>query len=303
MGTSWSLDYLAALRIDLEDGMAQSVLARLNAKDIRLDPFPHLIAENVLDADYYAELDAAYPALEMIAGPGPLANNKLYSRSAADIFADKNIPEIWRDFFAYHSSQAFLHECLQFWERAIRHEYPDIEDRFGKPLGEFTAGVRRKGREREAANNEADVMLDCQFCMNSPVVTPSSVRVPHVDNPFKLFAGILYFRREDDASTGGDLNLYRLTSDRVHYDRKLNVSEDVIEAAAQVPYRANSAILWLNTPRSLHGVTPRSVTQVPRRFINFIGECYRHSDEGFFPVPRTLSGRAKDALRGLVGTS
>lgn len=283
--------------------MAESVLARLNADDIKLDPFPHLMVENALDPAYYAALEAAYPAIELVAGQGPLANNKLYSRSAPDVLVDQQIPEIWRDFFAYHSSEAFLRECLQFWNKAIRHEYPDIEARFGKPLEQLTSGVRQKGREGNAANLAADVMLDCQFCVNSPVTAPSSVRVPHVDNPFKLFAGILYFRRADDTSTGGDLNLYRLTRERVHYDRRLNVPEEAIEAVSEVRYRPNTIILWLNTPRSLHGVTPRSVTEVPRRFVNFIGECYRASSEGFFPVPRTLGGRAKETLRGLVGAS
>lgn len=283
--------------------MAESVLARLNANEIRLDPFPHLLAEEALDPAYYAALEAAYPALEAVAGPGALANNKLYSRSAPGVLADQQIPEIWRDFFAYHSSPPFLKDCLAFWEKAIRLEYPDIEARFGKPLDQLTSGVREKGRETNAANLAADVMLDCQFCVNSPVTASSSVRVPHVDNPFKLFAGILYFRRADDDSSGGDLNLYRLTSERVHYDRRLNVPEDAIEAVRQVRYRPNTAILWLNTPRSLHGVTPRSVTAVPRRFVNFIGECYRASPEGFFPVPRTLGGRARDTLRGLIGAS
>lgn len=280
--------------------MAQSVLKNLDPAEIRQEPFPYLIVHDALDPDYYAELEAAYPALERVAGPGPLANNKLYSRSAPDILADEGIPQVWRDFFSYHSSQAFLEECLAFWAEPIAREYPDIERRFGKSLAELTAGVRQGGREKTSENLQADVMMDCQFCMNSPVTEVSSVRVPHVDNPAKLFAGILYFRRADDESDGGNLNLYRVSDDRYYHDRKLNVPEDFIEAVDQVPYRANTIILWLNTPRSLHGVTPRSVTEVPRRFVNFIGESYVTRPAGFFPVKRSLSGRIGDAARRLV---
>lgn len=280
--------------------MAQSVLKNLDPADIRQEPFPFLIAENALDPDYYAELEAAYPALEHVAGSGPLANNKLYSRSAPDVLADETLPEVWRDFFAYHSSQAFLRECLDFWAEPIAREYPDIERRFGKPLSQLTGGVRQGGREKTPENLQADVMMDCQFCMNSPVTEVSSVRVPHVDNPSKLFAGILYFRRSDDDSEGGNLNLYRLTDERYFHDRKLNVPEQFIEAVDQVPYRPNTIILWLNTPRSLHGVTPRSITDVPRRFVNFIGESYVTQPMGFFPVKRTLGGRIGDAARRLV---
>ena len=44
---------------------------------------------------------------------------------------------------------------------------------------------------------------------NSPVRTPSTVRGPHLDSPFKLFAALLYFRAPEDDSSGGDLEFVR----------------------------------------------------------------------------------------------
>ncbi|WP_022728619.1 2OG-Fe(II) oxygenase [Fodinicurvata sediminis] len=283
--------------------MAESILKNLDPGQIRQAPFPHLVAENVLDRDYYAELDAAFPSLQAIAGEGTLANNTLYSRSARDLLGDEDTPPLWRDFLDYHSSQAFLQEFLAFWNDAIEGVYPDLAQRFGKPLSDLRADVRHPGREKTSENLQKDVLLDCQLCMNSPVTEISSVRVPHVDNPFKLFAGLLYFRSPQDDSTGGDLNLYRLTNARYYHDRKLNVPERFIETVETVRYRPNTLILWLNTPHSLHGVTPRSCTQVPRRYVNFIGESYVTRPQGFFPLRRRPVDRAREALRSLVKSS
>ena len=49
-----------------------------------------------------------------------------------------------------------------------------------------------------------------------------------------------------------------------------------------MPYRANTLVLFSNSPAAIHGVTPRSVTQAPRRYMNFLGECYRGRADDFF---------------------
>jgi hypothetical protein len=46
----------------------------------------------------------------------------------------------------------------------------------------------------------ADVMLDPQFAINSAVTFVSTVRGPHLDKPYKLFAAILYMQHPDDDS-------------------------------------------------------------------------------------------------------
>ena len=126
------------------------------------------------------------------------------------------------------------------------------------------------------------------------------VRRAHRKQCFKLFVGLLYFRRSDDTSSGGDLDLYRIKNRRYYHDRKLNVPERFIEPAVQVPYRANTLVMFLNTERSLHGVTPRSVTDVPRRFVNFLGECYQMPAAGLFPIRRSPWNRGLDACRRLL---
>ena len=46
-----------------------------------------------------------------------------------------------------------------------------------------------------------------------------------------------------------------------------------VEPVGTIPYRRNRLVVLVNTPASLHGVSPRGVTSVPRRYINILGEA------------------------------
>jgi len=229
--------------------------SRIDKAAIRHDPFPHLVVPDALPTDLYEELERSYPALADVAGPGPLANNRLYKLAAAEVVASPRIAPLWREFFAYHTSAEFFRRIHALWDDVMAALHPGIRDAFGKAP-------------------EADVALDCQFGMNSPVTTPSSVRGPHLDNPAKLFAALLYFRQADDSSTGGELELYRVKPGQRPVARGSRVKPETVEVAERVAYAPNTLVMWLNSPLAIHGVSPRSVTPVPRRYINFLGECY-----------------------------
>jgi hypothetical protein len=280
--------------------MTNSILSRLSEGDIVVSPFPYIHKTGALDSVHYDELAASFPSLERIAAGRPITNNKLYNLSAPDVVADKTMPEVWRNFFAYHCSRDFFRAFLNLWRAAIEQEYPDLGSRFGKPLDDLACAVRSPGKEKPASNFSADMMLDCQFGINSPVTEVSTVRVPHIDNPHKLFSAILYFRDPEDDSSGGDLQLYRLKTPSYRHNSKLDVPENVLTEDRVVSYQPNSLIMWLNTPRSIHGVTPRSKTNFPRRYINFIGESYNlPGGHGFFEERHSLASRISSSLRDL----
>ncbi|MDJ0942197.1 MAG: hypothetical protein QNJ30_01940 [Kiloniellales bacterium] len=283
--------------------MAQSILARLDPSQISHQPYPHLHSTECLDPAHFAELSAAYPTLEKVLAGRPLKNNYAYLMQARSVFEDPEMPAIWRDFFAYHTSRAFFEEFLEFWRDAIASEYPDIEARFGKPLSELSTEVRYPGKKGTPENRSADVMLDCQFGVNSAVTSESVVRGPHIDDIHKLFNALLYFRRPEDESQGGDFVIYRPKAKSGHFlqDGRRDIEDRYVEPVLTVPYRANTLIMMINTSRSIHGVSPRSVTVEPRQYVNFHAETYRLSTDGFFPIRRSLGGRVATRVRRLVG--
>ena len=281
--------------------MTISILSRIEPDQIKDDPFPHVHVTQALDPAFFEELAGSYPAMQTIAGDGPLPNNRAFLKSAHSVIEDPTIPAQWREFFAYHCSQDFLQELLAFWSGPLAREYPDLQERFGKSLSSLTSGIRQPGLEKTKENLQVDAVLDCQFGVNSPVEVPSTVRGPHVDKPFKLFAALLYCRLPGDDSQGGDLRIYRLKTERYSYDGKLDLRDRYVEPVAEFPYRANTLVMWINTPRSLHGVSPRSINELPRRYVNFLVECYNTRPRGFFPIRRSLLDRARIGVRRAAG--
>lgn len=198
-------------------------------------------------------------------------------------------PAIWSDFLAYHSSQAFFDEFCDRWAADIARCHPTLEAAYGKRLHEFDIGVREAGKTADPANQDHDLVLDCQGAVNSPVTEVSSVRGPHLDSSRKLFSALLYFRHPDDDSTGGDLEFYRLKEGRAP-DEWSAIDAALVERTHVVPYRANTLVMFINSPGALHGVSRRSVTAMPRRYVDFLGECYGTSAVDFTPPDRRKVG-------------
>ena len=297
----YNFQKLEQLRMDNASMTATSILTGINISDIQAEPYPYIHIPDALDADYYQELADAYPSLEQVAGKSNVGNNIAHLLSARNVIDNTSIPAIWREFFEYHTSAAFFHEMVNFWQPFINLEYPDLSERFGKPISELTTALRNRSKEKTPENLRADIMLDCQFGMNSPVVRPGSVRGPHIDKPYKLYAALIYFRHPDDRYTGGDLDLYRPKIPGYPVDTRLNVKDRYVIPFKTIPYRANTLIMWLNTPRSLHGVSPRPPTDVPRRYVNILAESYNLEPDGFFVPHKSLVARGVSAVKRVAG--
>lgn len=288
-----------------------SVLNEAARAEKHLDPFPYAVIRNALREDVFAALSATYPSIEMIAGTGALQNNTLYLKSAREVVNDPVYPALWREFFAYHCSRAFYLESLAFWREELQDTHAGVVRTHGKAFDDFTCGMRHTGDRDNPENRTSDIQLDCQFGVNSPVERVTSVRGPHVDTRYKLYAAILYFRSDGDDSGGGNLEFYRYRDPALRFRpgapidadfvnrcpaRALNRIEPAyVEKVTTFTYEPNTLVMWLNTPQSIHGVSPRACTQWPRRYVNFLGESYVGLADGFFATKRRRGLR--DLLR------
>ena len=75
------------------------------------------------------------------------------------------------------------------------------------------------------------------------------------------------------------------------------MAPEAVEAFKTVRYAPNTLVMWLNTPRALHGVTPRAVTEAPRRYVNFVADCYGLATDRLFEVPRTPIAAVKERVQ------
>lgn len=237
--------------------------------DIAREPFAHLLRRQALPEGNYAVLQDSFPSLETIlAGRKIDAGNAAVRLSAIDILGKPRIGSDWRDFFAFHTSAAFWAEIVRVFGPFIRNTYPQIEQRFGRPLEELRVGLR--GRDESA-----DIRLDCQFVMNTPGTERSSVKTPHVDKRQTIFSGLFYLRDAADETQGGDLDLYAWKRRPRFLTYRMILPGD-IEHRLRVAYAANTMICFVNTPQAVHGVSAREPALVPRRYINLIAELPFH---------------------------
>jgi hypothetical protein len=184
------------------------------------------------------------------------------------------VSSVWKEFINYHTSEEFWLQICSIFEDLIPKNISDV---LGPPAS-WKLGVRG-----ENSHVDRDLLLDAQISGNTPVLKMSSVRGSHLDKGNKLFAGLLYLRDSEDTSSGGDLKIQRWSKLAVGNSRKIFYHENMRYLArdvAQIPYSHNVLVLFLNTPDSLHAVTPRSVTPYTRKFVNLVGEL----EEDIFAV-------------------
>ena len=245
-----------------------SVLQRATKADVRTDPFPHLVIDRALPEDLYQQLVAINPRPKAL-GVDETKNNKRWTHSALRMKLNFFLPRLWKQFIAYHSSDAFFREIVDLFYEQIHALYPD---RF--PSYETLTRMRVGSRGiRPFSNN--DVLMEALMAGNTPVRQASSVRTTHVDTGEKLFSGLFYMRNDDDDSVGGDLTISRF---KPHYsfEDKLGcfnyqyVDEKHVEHIQTVKYSRNVLVLLLNSLDALHGVTVRQPTQHSRRFVNLV---------------------------------
>ena len=256
-----------------------SILSRASAADLRLEPFPHLVIEDALPPEVFAELFGSFPPDELVVDGRPVKDT-WFDYPACKVVQDTRIAPVWREFFAHHTSAAFFRELVEVAGHGLRALHPDLEARVGRPLEEFRVGMRPGGRGDPLAPG-ADVSMECQFYANY-TRAPRTVRGPHVDRPSELFAALLYFRQTEDSSTGGDLEICEAAGaggDLYPDARSVRISElpaeidpGLVRTVRTARYKANTLVLFLNSPRALHSVSPRSPTPLTRRHINFCAE-------------------------------
>jgi len=254
-----------------------NVLSRAAEAKFDLDPFPHVLIDDALDADVYANLAAQFPPLDVVNRRGGRPkNNHLYLLSARDVDAHPQISDDWKAFFRFHVSAAFWRSALPLIRTQLLAIHPDLERIAGRPLEDFRVTMR----DHDATFDE-EISLDCQFGTNSPVTRASSVRSPHLDRPSKLFNALLYCRAPDDDTPGGELVLYRPIAPLLYSDGS-SILPTRVAPVKRIAYRANRLVLFLNSPRAVHGVSPRPKTRHIRRYVNFLCE-FR---ENLFDVER-----------------
>lgn len=228
------------------------------AKEAHISPFPYIRIDDALPKEVYDDLLETRPSYETILhGRDPGSNLRL--DNPAKYSLEHGVPPIWADFITYHTSKHFLNEVLSLFGPAIDLAYPKIR----------LSGILNEEPGIRGLTNKP-FFMDCLVGVNTPCVEESTVKHAHLDNPVELYAGLFYMGEDQD---GGELIVNRLIKPARFYGKN-EIYEDCVEEISRVPYRHNQFFMFLNTPCSVHSVSPRN-SKNPRNLVNVIGE-FKH---------------------------
>lgn len=232
-----------------------------NVKEVYTHPYPYVCVEEALPENVYKELEETFPE-ELVTSTSPHDGGITYRYKCKEA-NHKPIPAIWQDFFAYHTSPEYFKACLNLFAPVIESNY----NQYKNLLDADNITVRD-------VDNSGQYVTDCQFVVHEPVDQTGTSRTPHVDNPVEIYAGLLYMRKLNDISEGGNFTIHEQTGNIEQVNKSLGrqVEDNIHKPVREVPYKANSFCMFLNVMGSIHSVTPRINPTERRRSINIIGE-------------------------------
>jgi hypothetical protein len=240
--------------------MVLSVLAK--AKTYSSLPYPHIYIEDALPSAIYDELEASFPEA-LICNTPALDGGITHRYKSNPVLFDHRVPQIWRDFFYYHTSAEYFRTCIKIFEPYLEVNYPDLLD-----------AASRSNITIRNIDNSGQFVSDCQFVVHEPIGIDKTSRTPHLDNPVEIYAGLLYVRNPLDNSTGGNFTLHEVRKEinGINKERGREVGGDYRNPVIEVPYKRNTFCMFLNVKNSVHSVTPRNQALLRRRSVNIIGE-------------------------------
>ena len=217
------------------------------------EPYPHIVIENCLPLKTFEMLYENFP-VQTVKDNFKLVDGHTYRGLANDFIGSKRVEakQCWIDFFQYHTSQEFYNEVLTIFNE--------------------TRWIKNEKVKVRHTEGDAKIVTDTQFVIHQP--TTGTTRSTHIDNPLEIYAGLLYMRQRGDNAKGGDFVIYDAPEiDKVVAKTGREIPKDIEKKEhKKIIYKENTFVMFLNTNKSVHGVTPRENALHDRLSINIIAK-------------------------------
>lgn len=267
-----------------------SVLNGVTAAQVTCEPYPHLVAENAIDATLCQRLIDEFPPLDVFTKGRDVGENvKIYypQHFAVD---DSRVSDLWKNFLLEHITPGFYSQVIDIFGDFLRTEYPNFEREVGRTFETLRVGV--EGRDEFS---DCDVLLGSLLGIHTPVSgAPQLERRPHVKLHDKFMEGFLYLQADDDDADGGDYEFFSVKPGRQpRFGKWAQTDRDDLAVERTVPYGKGTLVLVLNTSRSIQALTPRGAGTRPLMYANFTLRTPRE----LFDLNYGVFGRAHRILR------
>jgi hypothetical protein len=261
-----------------------NILKNFEKKNYHSNPFPFFTISNAFSEKEYNMLESDYKIIvnHLKINKNYCENNVRLQISSEDFLNSDVLKRTsWHDFIFFHNSKEFILNLFDIFYEDIIKFYPNLEKIISKKDTQNFNNIRTKDNL-----NKYEFVSDVQPGINTPVYKKSSVRGPHVDNPVELIGGLFYLREKSDISEGGDLIIHDTNDNEIYFEGKAEVeNQEALKPILRIPYSANHCVFFLNTIKSIHSITERSITNCNRNLTNIIIERYI-DDNIFFKLKR-----------------
>lgn len=269
--------------------------------DVRSDPFPHVISEQMLLPSLYERLRADYPTgatFESSDGEthgqgsrsgigtgfdiyrGDTAYDALVARSSA-----------WAEFDAFINSTAFIDKFLDVFGAHLGAAGCSIDvgasiyrPNYIEPRSRLTDRATVSDRFADighklfgAANRDRAVELFTRLDIQKAI--GGYMKPPHCDRPNRLCSLIIYFTDAKAAGIdGGNLRIYKHHQAKPVQKYERHPHDVDVQIVAELAPRENLGVWFPCSNNSYHGVTPVTTNGAARDFlyINISGQVANH---------------------------
>jgi len=225
-------------------------------------PYPFVFIDSFLKTETYKEITEKFPTLKTFENYGDIKGNNIQIRVAFNNFSQE-LDLFWKEFGSYFLNSDFFYNFCEFYEDDIKYLYPKIYHVIKKK--NFKIGI-------QGIDNfeKCDVLLDFQIGINTPVKEVTSVRGPHLDNKKTIYTALCYLKDSDDNTNSGHFTIYQLKRFKLlGLGSSRSVSLSDVKDYKEIKYKSNRVASFLNTKKSIHGVTQRELTSKVRKFFAF----------------------------------
>jgi len=244
-----------------------SLFSKLTPEQVVEKPFPHVVVENVLDQKLCQKLIGEFPSFDKFTKGKPYKENqKLYLQSY-EILKDLDTSTCWKEFILENSKTTMAEDLIRIFKPYILKEYPDFEKKFG-----LLNNLQYILRDKASLSISSDTIFsNFQAVIHTPSLTENSVeRLPHVKILNTLFIGYLYLRSDDDEAKGADHVFYSIkTGKELILGKRQTTQPELLTVEKIIPYKKNTLVVFMNTSRSVQGVTTRSPSPAVYKACNF----------------------------------
>lgn len=257
----------------------QSIFDQITCNDVVNHPFPHAVVVNALPQSLVEQLIASRPPLGQVAAAYSHAERPLgqqFARpgekihlSSAQILSDQFASTTWKNLVKQYLHASELKKLLTAFAPAIATEYPHLENEWGK-ISQWEIGHRYIDSAEDFV-----LLADVQLSYHAP--SPSLMvaeRGPHLKITNKLLVCQYFLRIPEDNGLGGDLLLYELLGNAaLQFGKDQQVlNRESLSLSRRIEYNANTAVAFLNTPRSVQAFAEHGGTDYPSLYLNIVLE-------------------------------